>query len=306
MKTKGRLIIFLTGEQCLGLVLLVLLTVGGLVLVKHLQPPKVTEDTWVNDSTKTQFAAYQVEQDSLRKAAWKQQYRRDTIAIRMQDFDPNTADSATLVHLGFKPWQAKNMLKYRAAGGKYRKAEDVKNIYGVSDSMYLALTPYIRIARDSVDSTAVDSLRRDTVLRWVSIKKDTVINLRTADTTALKMIRGIGSYRARQIVRYREQLGGFVCVEQLMEVPGMEELCVDSILSHFIVDSVKVQQMSINRVSVQRLSRHPYLRFEEAQAIYELRRKKIRLDSIEQLQELDCISSETLKKLAPYINFDKK
>ena len=47
------------------------------------------------------------------------------------------------------------------------------------------------------------------------------------------------------------------------------------------------------------------LTFEQAKAIYELRRRKIHLDSIQQLNELDCLSSETLEKIAPYLNFDK-
>lgn len=304
MNKRKRIYFVMTAEQWLGVVVLVVLVVGTLMVVKRFQPPKEDETVWVNDSTKSQFADYQEKQDSIRKAQWRRQ--RDTIAIRMEVFDPNTADSSTLVHLGFKPWQAKNMVKYRAAGGRYRKPEDLKKLYGMTDSMYQALTPYIYIAREEVDSVAVDSLRKDSLPRWKEENKDTILNLRTADTVELKMIHGIGSYRARQIVRYREQLGGFVSVEQVLEAKGMENVDADSLLAHFWIDSVKIEAMNVNSVGVQRLSRHPYLRFEQAQAIYELRRKKIRLDSIQQLQQIECISAETLEKIAPYLNFDKK
>lgn len=304
MNKRKRIYFVMTAEQWLGVVVLVVLVVGTLMVVKRFQPPKEDETVWVNDSTKSQFADYQEKQDSIRKAQWRKQ--RDTIAIRMEVFDPNTADSSTLVHLGFKPWQAKNMVKYRAAGGRYRKPEDLKKLYGMTDSMYQALTPYIYIAREEVDSVAVDSLRKDSLPRWEEENKDTILNLRTADTVELKMIHGIGSYRARQIVRYREQLGGFVSVEQVLEAKGMENVDADSLLAHFWIDSVKIEAMNVNSVGVQRLSRHPYLRFEQAQAIYELRRKKIRLDSIQQLQQIECISAETLEKIAPYLNFDKK
>lgn len=304
MNKRKRIYFVMTAEQWLGVVVLVVLVVGTLMVVKRFQPPKEDETVWVNDSTKSQFADYQEKQDSIRKAQWRKQ--RDTIAIRMEVFDPNTADSSTLVHLGFKPWQAKNMVKYRAAGGKYRKPEDLKKLYGMTDSMFQALTPYIYIAREEVDSLAVDSLRKDSLPRWKEENKDTILNLRTADTVELKMIHGIGSYRARQIVRYREQLGGFVSVEQVLEAKGMENVDADSLLAHFWIDSVKIEAMNVNSVGVQRLSRHPYLRFEQAQAIYELRRKKIRLDSIQQLQQIECISAETLEKIAPYLNFDKK
>ena len=120
------------------------------------------------------------------------------------------------------------------------------------------------------------------------------------------MIRGIGSYRAQQIVRYREQLGGFVRVEQVLEAKGMERLVADSVLKYFVLDSVHIEQMYVNQVSAQRLSKHPYLRFEQAKAIYELRRKKVRLKSVNDLEVLDCIDMKTLEKVAPYLNFDKK
>lgn len=310
MKKQRNIYFLLTTEQWLGVALLVVMVIGTLVMVKHFQPEKKVETSWTNDSTRADFTEYQANQDSIRKAEWKKKYPRDTIEIRMQMFDPNTADSTTLVHLGFKPWQAKNMLKYRAKGGKYRKAEDLKKLYGMTDSMYQALTPYIDIAKEKVDSLVrdslgVDSVRVDSLPKWLE-KKDTVLNLRTADTTELKMIRGIGSYRARQIVRYRKQLGGFTHVEQILEAKGMENVDSDSLLTHFFIDSVKVERMNINVVGVKRLSRHPYLRFEQAQAIYELRRKKLRLDSIQQLQQIDGLDSKTVEKIAPYLNFDKK
>jgi competence ComEA-like helix-hairpin-helix protein len=306
MKKDRKIYFLMTAEQWLGVVLLVVLIVGTLVAVKHLKPQAEVDTTWANDSTRTQFIDYQQKQDSMHKEQWKKKYPRDTIAIRMQMFDPNTADSSTLVHLGFKPWQAKNMLKYRAKGGKYRQVEDLKRLYGMTDSMYQALLPYICIARAEVDSLERDSVMRDSLPKWVSENKDTILNLRTADTTELKMIRGIGSYRARQIVRYREQLGGFVRVEQVLEVKGMEKLEADSVVKWFVLDSVVVEQINVNQVSAQRLAKHPYLRFEQAKAIYELRRRKVRLNSIKDLDRLDCIDMTTLEKVAPYLNFDKK
>ena len=307
MKKQRKIYFLLTAEQWLGVVLLAALVIGTLIAVKHFQPEKKVEVSWTNDSTQAAFANHQAKEDSIRKSQWKKKYPREAIEIRMQDFDPNTVDSSTLVHLGLKPWQAKNMIKYRAAGGKYRKAEDLKKLYGMTDSMYQALAPYIHIAREEKDSLRVDSVytHTDSLPKWPE-KKDTIFNLRTADTTELKMIRGIGSYRAKQIVRYREQLGGFVSVEQLLEVKGLEDLASDSILQHFVLDSVTVQQMNVNQAGVQRLAQHPYLRFEQAKALYELRRKKIRLHSIQDLEAIECIDAKTLEKIAPYLNFDKK
>ena len=303
MKKKREKIFLLTGEQWLGLLILGVIIAATLVGMKYLQP--ADEPTiLVEDSIKTDFKDYQVKQDSLYKAKWKKTYKRDTIAIQMQVFDPNTVDSMTLLHLGFKPWQAKNMLKYRAKGGKYRKKEDLKKLYGMTDSMYLALTPYIYI-KDSivVDSARIDSVCTDSLPKWNSTKKDTILNLRTADTTELKLIRGIGSYRAKMIVRYREQLGGYARVEQIMEARGMDKVIADSILPHFYIDSVVVNKIPINHIRPEVLQRHPYLNFEQAKAIYEYRRKHIRIKSAEELKKIKGLSPTDIEKILIYLDF---
>ena len=314
MKKKQK-IFLLTGEQWLGLCILVILAAVTLFLVHRFQPAEPEVVAPVNDSTLTQFETYQAEQDSIRKASWQKKYPRDTIAIRMQVFDPNSADSSTLVHLGLKKWQVSNMLKYRAKGGRYRRAEDIKKLYGMTDSMYQALLPYIQIDtmavkqyRDSVRKSHIDTTQSDSVPRYISPKRDTVLNLRTADTTELKLIRGIGSYRAQQIVRYRKQLGGFTSVEQLYEIKALkpllsDTLSADSLLAHFWLDSIIVDPLPVNSASLERLQRHPYLSFEQAKAIYELRRRKVRLNSIEALEQLDCFTPEELLRVAPYLSF---
>ena len=305
MKKKREKVFLLTGEQWLGLLVLGVIIAGTMVGMKYLQP--ADEPTiLVEDSIKMDFKDYQTKQDSLYKAKWKKTYKRDTIAIRMQVFDPNTVDSLTLLHLGFKPWQAKNMLKYRAKGGKYRKKEDLKKLYGMTDSMYLALAPYIYI-KDSivVDSARIDSVRMDSLPKWKSIKKDTILNLRTADTTELKLIRGIGSYRAKMIVRYREQLGGYAQVEQIMEARGMDKVIADSILPHFYIDSVVVNKIPINHIRPEVLQRHPYLNFEQAKAIYEYRRKHIRIKSAEELNKIKGLSPTDIEKISIYLDFSQ-
>lgn len=305
MKNKEKIFLFTT-EQWLGIALLTILAASAMIGIKFLQPKKEAMIFEVTDSTKNEFKKYQAKQDSTYKTRWKKKpHKRKDIKIRMQPFDPNTADSITLIQLGLKPWQAKNLIKYRNKGGKYRKPEDLKKLYGMTDSMYLALEPYIRIPDNRVlqDTIQKDSLRTDSLYKWKSIKRDTILNLRTADTTELKMIRGIGSYRAKQIVRYRDQLGGYVNVAQIMEAKGMNKAIADSILPHFFIDSVVIKPLEVNKLGVEVLSRHPYISFEQAKAIYEYRRKHIHINSLEDLYKIKNLDSTFLKKIALYLDF---
>lgn len=60
-------------------------------------------------------------------------------------FDPNTTDSVTFRQLGLNAWTTSNVIKYRTKGGKFRKADDFKKIYGLSEEKFEELKPYIII-----------------------------------------------------------------------------------------------------------------------------------------------------------------
>ena len=131
-------------------------------------------------------------------------------------FDPNTADSTTLLKLGLRPWQVRNIYKYRSHGGIYKKPEDFARLYGLSAHKYKQLLPYIRIAEEYSMSAAEyvkrynpsynnsrennyekkgvvyeEKAARPDYQRKISIGEH--ITLNTADTTQLMRVPGIGS-----------------------------------------------------------------------------------------------------------------
>ena len=123
------------------------------------------------------------------------------------------------------------------------------------------------------------------------------------DTTELQLIRGIGKYTAIQILRYREQLGGYYSTRQLTD-EAFAKLHLDTLLAHFIVDTTAITLIDVNSCSIDRLQHHPYLRYTQAKAIYNLRRKKVKLSSIEELKTLPELSEEDIKRLTPYLSFE--
>ena len=150
-----------------------------------------------------------------------------------------------------------------------------------------------------------DSLWRDSV-GWKytkRIKKDTTLDLNHCDTTELLLIRGIGPYVARQIIQYRERLGGFYSPDQLTDEP-LAEYHLDTLLTHFTASSQDVRKLSVNSCSTDALLRHPYLRYNQAKAIYSLRRKHVRIHSIDELRALPDLPDSTLLRLEPYLRFE--
>ena len=178
------------------------------------------------------------------------------------------------------------------------------------DSFHLAdssrRAEWKRIRQEQYDSFRIaDSLWRDSVgFRYPRhAKKDTILDLNHCDTADLQYIRGIGRYTAVQIVKYRGELGGFYSTEQLKD-DRLSKCHLDTLLNHFTADAKDVRMIDINSCSIETLQRHPYLRYNQAKAIYDLRRKQVRIHSLDELIALPEISEEEAIKIAPYLRFE--
>lgn len=150
-----------------------------------------------------------------------------------------------------------------------------------------------------------DSLWRDSVgFRFPKrIKKDTILNLNRCDTAELQLIRGIGPYAAKRIASYREQLGGFYTLDQLSD-SALAPLHLDTLTRHFFIDPEDIRTISVNNSTILTLQQHPYIRFQQAKAIYNLRRKNVTLRSIDELRPLPEVSEEDINRIAPYLRFE--
>lgn len=217
---------------------------------------------------------------------------------QLHPFDPNKADSATLVGLGLSARVVRNILRYREKGGYFAHADKLSEIYGMQAEKFAELKPYIVI---EPRPTSPKVLTEKT-----SNKKDTVLELNSADTTELQYIKGIGSYYAKQIVRYRQQLGGYYKVEQLREIMELEDSAYTAMAKHFTVDTTQIQRIKVNMASVERLKRHPYINFYAARSIYETRRNAFQLNGISELSDKDGLPADVLEKLRPYLSFEQR
>ena len=129
--------------------------------------------------------------------------------------------------------------------------------------------------------------------------KPLVIELNSADSTALVSIRGIGPYYASKILRYREQLGGFHATRQLKEMKFQYLNNIDSLLPHFSVNPALIRKKELDTMSFKPVLHHPYLVYEDVQLIFNAKRKygKINYSILESQKVLPLFK---LKKIKPY------
>lgn len=131
-----------------------------------------------------------------------------------------------------------------------------------------------------------------------------VVDINTADTSTLQLLRGIGPVFASRIVKYRSLLGGFVSTDQLLEVYGMTEECFASIAQHLSLSTSNVKLLPINSASLDELRRHPYLDYYQARAIVDYRNSVGIIRNYNDLLKINLIDESTARKIADYIQYN--
>ena len=136
--------------------------------------------------------------------------------LRLEKFDPNTVTFEQLRAMGIDKFVARNIVKYSQGGRHYSIPEDVAIVYGLSDSLYAELKPYIAIADEfkikpsahyshSATSQA-DSARfspRERVFRKVMFDPNVL------DAEGFYELGCFTARQAEALVEYRTRIGGF-------------------------------------------------------------------------------------------------
>lgn len=190
-------------------------------------------------------------------------------------FDPNTVSEEALVRLGLSPKQAASIGNYRSKGGRFRRKEDFAKMYVVSDSLYARLEPYIDIPK---------------------------LELNSADSAALVRLKGMGPFYARKILSYRERLGGFCDISQMMEVEGLDSARFSGFCDEIYVDTARIVKIDIWRDSLPRLVSHPYIGEKVARRIERFRNVyDSTLWSTDNLLKEHVFTEDQFSSLSPYL-----
>lgn len=208
-------------------------------------------------------------------------------------FDPNTADSTLLSEFGFNAFQASNLLKYRQSGGDFSLPTDLLKIYGIDSAFFTLIEKNIHINSDDI---TVDDYPDEK-----NIVAEIIIELNAADSADLVQLPGIGAVFASRIIKYRQLLGGFYSVEQLLEVYNFPEDTYSEIHQNISVNSEQIKQVRLNFAGYSELIRHPYIEKEQVEAILDYRNKKGSFRTMKEFEDSGIIDAEKVKELKPYL-----
>lgn len=232
---------------------------------------------------------------------------------KLFNFNPNTATVDDFMALGIPKFIAERIDKYRSKGGKFKKKEDLAKIYGLLPETYERLEPYITLP--SAENESIETPQGQLSVASVNseqlsvsenkpavVKKNEALqkfDLNTADTTQLKMIKGIGSGYAKRIIKFRDLLGGFASAELVRETFQLPPETADELLKYAYVKG-GFRKLKINELNE---IKHPFLRYNQAKAIVAYRSQHGNYRSVEDLKQIKVLDEETIRKIEPYLEF---
>ena len=238
--------------------------------------------------------------------------------VRLAPFDPNALNAEGWEARGVPHFVAARMVKYGAAAGGFKAKAQVKKMYGLTDSVYQRLAPFMQLPeqtprRDyaanrppgpdgkfppfaSADGAPGNFPRKPRHLQ--------PFDLNLADTTQLMQIRGIGAGRARWVVRYRNQLGGYLREEQLDEVFVLRDApdLRDSLKKYtYIAPNFVPHPVNVNAATFDEMYLQPYIGKPRARLIVAYRQQHGPFKTLEDLKQIPTLKPADWEKMRPYL-----
>ena len=251
---------------------------------------------------------------ALRQAAIEQQKQQqaekpqEVAELHPFPFNPNTLTEEEWLQMGLTDRQVRNIMNYKAKGGKFYSKNDLGKLYTISEEEFAQLEPFIvlpEVARSASGKTSSKKQETPTYEEKAKPEKKAIpiVDLNTVDSTTLVELPQIGPYTAVRIIEFREKLGGFIDKDQLRDVKGMDDARFAAIQPYINLGAVEIRKVDVNRADFKTLVHHPYLSYEQVKRIVNQREKRGMIKNWAQLQSLIENDGEVNPLLEHYLKY---
>lgn len=226
---------------------------------------------------------------------------RENLPATLFYFDPNQLDSAGWTRLGLRKSVIRTILRYRARGGRFRKPEDLRKVYGLWPTEADRLLPYVQMKGKEADSSHFSRKAPAQSVRYATPAIPEPLDINQADSADWESLPGIGPRLASRILRFREQLGGFWSVDQVGETYGLADSVFFRLRARLACRTSALRQLDLNTESAEKLAKHPYLSWKLARLIVRYREQHGPYSKLSDLLQIDALTPEQLDKIKPYV-----
>jgi competence protein ComEA len=215
----------------------------------------------------------------------------------MVPFMPDTVSEAALRQWGWPEKLASNLLNYRRKAQFFRSEDQIRSLYGMTDSLFSVIQPFLVFKAQPADQEKGEPIRSRQEYRCPD-----PMDINMADSVMLSRLHGIGKVLSNRIIAYRELLGGFVSVDQLNEVYGLKKDVIEHISDRLYVDSLFVpMKIPYREGTYQQLYSHPYLDSKQAVFLIRYRQQHGTRGLLEGLEANPRFKKKEIERLRPYL-----
>jgi len=208
-------------------------------------------------------------------------------------FDPNLYTIADWMYLGLTKKQAESVLKFGKFG--FKSNEQLSKVFVIPQQLFELIKDSTFYKNKEITFFPIHSeqLKKEKEIRQVE--------LNSASEDELLAIPGIGPFFAKNILKQREKLGGFISLNQLLECWKFDDEKLAEVKPYMKVDPSLVQKLNINTATAEEFKKHPYFTWNLANSLCKIRKQKGTYTSIEEIKESVLMTEELYIKLKPYL-----
>jgi len=224
------------------------------------------------------------------------------------EFDPNSATADDWQKLGITDKTIKTINNYLSTGVKFYTKEDLKKVYNLTAEDYLRLEPYITIQKQ-IETKKIETTTAAKQEKSPNQKieiENIIVDINLASAKEFQKLKGIGPTFSERIVKYREDLGGFISINQIAEVYGISDSLFQALQTRIVLNTTPVKQININKASIETLSKHPYISDKLADHIVTFRYGRNGFKKVKDLKRAYMVTDKIYKKIEPYLMVEKK
>ena len=212
-------------------------------------------------------------------------------------FNPNTLSDKGWIMLGLSEKQISIFRNYQSSGIIFYSSEDLSKCYAISDDFINRVADFIIFPQRTEKKEKVKIEKSDEK----SAEQLQIIDLNSADSILLISINGVGPFYSKQILEYREKLGGFISYTQFSEIWGLEKLDINNFKNQTKIDTNFIKKININSATFDQLYSHPYINYNQSKAVINYRLQHGPFIDIKDIQKIVLIDSDLFRKIAPYL-----
>lgn len=218
------------------------------------------------------------------------------------DFDPNTIDPGQLDSLDLPGNIIRNLVRYRTSGGIFKTREDLKKLYGMTDSVYNRIAPYIRIQTKMVKP-------EETIVPQQNERF--FFDPNTAGAEELRKL-GLNDFQAGNLISFREKGGRFKVPEDMKKIYGMDDVLFQQLDPYIQIDFFGKEEetaatrpvVEINSADSLGLLGIPGIGPVFASRILKYREELGGFYSLDQISEVYGMTGDRMTQIIPYLLLD--